>query len=208
MKRSREDPHGRVPDGLRPVGDIRWHGIDITVTALCGASPCSLTGVLNWEDVKSERAAWDIFIWYGGLLRLGKALNDTGVTTEFAKGVGASLLRRDVGGSVRRRASDVLLRSLRFRQHHGPYARHVSRRSWRCWPRKERRSAWRCTPSRVSQTSQPGLTNYGTTPAPMFFAQGYVSLSDGGWSEPRRRWSTSLIWSTIGFTWWKLLGIW
>ena len=51
-----------------------------------------------------------------------------------------------------------------------------------------------------------GLTNYGTTPAPMFFAQEYVPLRD--W------WRIGLIisllniaiWSTIGFGWWKLLG--
>ena len=53
-----------------------------------------------------------------------------------------------------------------------------------------------------------GLTNYGTTPSPMFFAQGYVSL--------KRWWLVGLIasvvnlavWSTIGFAWWKLIGIW
>jgi divalent anion:Na+ symporter, DASS family len=65
-----------------------WHGIDITVTALCGAVALLLTGVLTWDDVKRETAAWDIFIWYGGLLRLGKALNDAGVTTALANGVG------------------------------------------------------------------------------------------------------------------------
>src|SRR5574341_1418319 len=65
------------------------HGLDITVTALLGSSALLVSGVLTWEDVKNERAAWDIFIWYGGLLRLGKALNDTGVTTAFANGVGS-----------------------------------------------------------------------------------------------------------------------
>ena len=47
-----------------------------------------MTGVLSWEDVKAERAAWDIFIWYGGLLRLGTALNQAGVTKALAEGVG------------------------------------------------------------------------------------------------------------------------
>jgi DASS family divalent anion:Na+ symporter len=53
-----------------------------------------------------------------------------------------------------------------------------------------------------------GLTNYGTTPAPMFFAANYV---------PLRRWWTVgavvsvvnlAIWTTAGFAWWKLIGIW
>lgn len=53
-----------------------------------------------------------------------------------------------------------------------------------------------------------GLTHYGTTPAPMFFAKNYVSL---------KRWWTIgfvasivniLIWGTIGFGWWRLILIW
>ena len=53
-----------------------------------------------------------------------------------------------------------------------------------------------------------GLTNYGTTPSPMFYAQEYVSM---------RQWFTAgfvvslvnlAIWSTVGFAWSKLLGLW
>ncbi|MGH9675221.1 MAG: DASS family sodium-coupled anion symporter, partial [Bryobacteraceae bacterium] len=64
------------------------HGIDITVTALLGSVVLLIAGVLRWEDVKSEKAAWDIFIWYGGLVRLGKALGETGAPTELAEAVG------------------------------------------------------------------------------------------------------------------------
>ena len=39
-----------------------------------------LTGVLDWDDVLSERTAWDVFIWYGGLLQLADALSETGIT--------------------------------------------------------------------------------------------------------------------------------
>jgi len=38
------------------------HGVDITVTAMLGASALLLTGVLTWDDVKSERTAWDLFV--------------------------------------------------------------------------------------------------------------------------------------------------
>ena len=48
-----------------------------------------------------------------------------------------------------------------------------------------------------------GLTNYGTTPAPMFFAQGYVPLPTW-W---KIGFVVSLvniaIWSIVGFSWWK-----
>jgi DASS family divalent anion:Na+ symporter len=61
-----------------------WTKVDITAVALLGGALLLLTGVLSWEDVKSERAAWDVFIWFGGLFRLGQALNDSGVTRAFA----------------------------------------------------------------------------------------------------------------------------
>jgi DASS family divalent anion:Na+ symporter len=53
-----------------------------------------------------------------------------------------------------------------------------------------------------------GLTHYGTTPAPIVFGAGYVS--QGMW------WKLGLtisivnivIWTALGFTWWKFLGLW
>jgi DASS family divalent anion:Na+ symporter len=65
------------------------HGLEISITALAGVAALLVTGVLNWEDVKNEKAAWDIFVWYGGLLMLGQALNDKGLTNAFAKAVAA-----------------------------------------------------------------------------------------------------------------------
>ena len=71
--------------GMWITSDI--HGFDITLTALFGSVALLITNVLSWEDVKSERAGWDIFVWYGGPVMLGKALNDTKVPTEFANGI-------------------------------------------------------------------------------------------------------------------------
>ncbi|PYT15189.1 MAG: hypothetical protein DMG59_14585 [Acidobacteria bacterium] len=53
-----------------------------------------------------------------------------------------------------------------------------------------------------------GLTNYGTTPSPMFFAQNYVPLKK--WWQVGAVVSVAnlLIWGTVGFGWWKLIGIW
>ena len=53
-----------------------------------------------------------------------------------------------------------------------------------------------------------GLTNYGTTPSPMFYATGYVTF--GKWWKAGFLISlvNVTIWSTIGFAWWKWLGLW
>ena len=53
-----------------------------------------------------------------------------------------------------------------------------------------------------------GLTNYGTTPSPMFFAHDYVPLSKW-WQVGFVVAAVNIaIWGTIGFGWWRLLGIW
>ncbi|MCS6951808.1 MAG: anion permease [Bryobacteraceae bacterium] len=183
------------------------HKIDITVTALLGSGALLATGVLSWEDVKSEKAAWDIFIWYGGLLRLGKALGEAGVTAEFARGVGLVL---EGPGWVPLFAGALLIY---FYVHYGfasitahllaMYAVFVALLAGQGAPLGLMVYAFACFANLSA-----GLTHYGTTPSPMFFAHDYVSL---------RKWwvigfAVSLvnlaIWSAVGFTWWKLLGIW
>lgn len=62
-----------------------FHGINYAVVALIGISVLLLSGVLTWEEVISERGAWDVFIWYGGLVRMAEALGETGITKRFAE---------------------------------------------------------------------------------------------------------------------------
>ncbi len=184
-----------------------FHKLDIAVSAMVGSCALLLSGVLSWEDVKSERAAWDIFIWYGGLLRLGKALGEIGVTAEFARGV-SSLLGG--AGWVALFAFALLIY---FYAHYGfasitahilaMYPAFLAVLLAKGAPVGLAVYAFACFANLAA-----GLTNYGTTPAPMFFAQEYVSL--------RKWWSVGFvvslanlaIWSTVGFAWWKVLGIW
>lgn len=183
------------------------HGVDLTVTALLGASALLLTGVLTWEDVRSERPAWDMFIWYGGLVRLGKALNDGGVMRAFADTVavwfgdttwpvlfGAALLIYFYAHYAFASITAHLL---------AMYPPFLAVLVLKGAPLGLVAFAFACF---VNFSS--GLTNYGTTPAPMFYAQEYVPLKD--WFRIAAVVSVGnvLIWSTVGFAWWKLLGIW
>ena len=185
----------------------RWHGLDITVTALLGSSALLVTGVLNWEDVKNEKAAWDIFIWYGGLLMLGKALNTAGVTTVFAKAVGGAL---EQAGWVVLFGVALLVY---YYAHYAyasitahilaMYSPFLAVLAAKGAPLGLTVYAFACFANLAA-----GLTNYGTTPAPMFFAHGYVSL--GRWWKVGAAVSlvNIAVWTTVGFAWWKLLGLW
>ena len=61
------------------------HQINYTVIALGGIRALLLTNVLSWDDVITDRGAWDVFIWYGGLLQMASALGETGITKRFAE---------------------------------------------------------------------------------------------------------------------------
>jgi DASS family divalent anion:Na+ symporter len=69
-----------------------WHGMDVTFVSILGLAVLLLTGTAGWDQVTGERPAWDVFIWYGGLLKMGELLNGTGVTRVFADTVGGMFL--------------------------------------------------------------------------------------------------------------------
>jgi DASS family divalent anion:Na+ symporter len=53
-----------------------------------------------------------------------------------------------------------------------------------------------------------GLTHYGTTTAPMILADNYVSVPQW-WRIGLAASALNLaIWLTVGFAWWKIVGLW
>jgi DASS family divalent anion:Na+ symporter len=65
----------------------RWHGINYAVVALMGVCFLLATGVLAWDDVLSDRAAWKMFICMAGS-SAWPALGSSGVTQQFAEVAG------------------------------------------------------------------------------------------------------------------------
>lgn len=184
-----------------------WTGIDITVTALCGSAVLLLTRVLGWQDVTGEHAAWDIFIWYGGLLRLGKALHEQHVTEAFAQRFGGMLAGLEWFALL------VVALLVFYYAHYlfasitahllALYAPFLALLTVKGAPLGLVVFSFACFANLSA-----GLTNYGTTPSPMYYAQGYVSLKDW-W---RVGFLVSLchlaVWGSVGFAWWKLIGLW
>jgi DASS family divalent anion:Na+ symporter len=184
-----------------------WHGLDITITALCGSMALLLTGVLKWEDVLRERAAWDIFLWYGGLLRLGKALNDAGATRAFAEAVGQQFA--GLGWMAL-----LLVALLIYFYAHYAFAS-ITAHVLSMYPAFLALLAAKGAPLglvvfsfAVFANLAAGLTHYGTTPAPMFYGHGYVSFKDWWKIGAAVSVANIAIWLTAGFAWWKLLGLW
>lgn len=185
----------------------RLHSMGITEVALMGACALFVTGVLTWQDAITERAAWDVFIWYGGLVRLGEALHEFGVTEAFARQIGACF----AGLNWVPLLGVTLV--IYFYAHYAfasitahiisMFPAFLALLLARGGPPGLIVYAFAC----LSNLSA-GLTHYGTTPSPMFYAHGYVSFRDW-W---RIGFLISLvnlaIWGSVGVLWWKLIGIW
>jgi DASS family divalent anion:Na+ symporter len=184
-----------------------WHGLDVTFVALLGLGVLLVAGTLRWEQCITERSAWDVFVWYGGLLRMGELLNSTGTTKVFAEKVGSLFV------GVPWLAVLLSILMIYFYAHYlfASITTHVLA----MFPPFVVLLVGIGVPPRLAVFSllclanlAAGLTHYGTTTGPILFSLGYVSLRDW-W---RVGFLVSLvnlaIWLPVGFAWWKLLGFW
>lgn len=181
------------------------HGLDVTFVAFAGLSTLILTGTLPWERAIAEKTAWDVLVWYGGLLRLGELLNATGVTRVFAESIGGALTGIPW--------FTVLLITLLIYFYTHYFFASITSHMLAMFPPFVLMLTSIGTPPLLAVYSlmclanlPAGLTHYGTTTGPILFSQNYVTFKD--W------WRTGFIvsvanvtiWLTIGFAWWKFLG--
>jgi DASS family divalent anion:Na+ symporter len=197
-----------VPIFAAPLRSLGLEGLlNYTSVALIGVGTLLLTGVLTWEDVTGERFAWDVFLWYGGLVRLAEALGETGLTDRFAQVVAGS-----AAGWAWPLAGLMLLAAYFYA--HYAFASITAHATAMYVPFLVVLTAAGTPPLLAAfalayaSNLCAGLTHYGTTPAPIYFAAGYVSQ--------RTWWRLGLvasvvnltIWLTVGLLWWRFLGYW
>ncbi|CEP27020.1 DASS family divalent anion:sodium (Na+) symporter [Propionibacterium freudenreichii subsp. freudenreichii] len=74
------------------VGDMLL-GISATTTGIIGVAILLIANVLTWQDIISEKAAWDTMIWFAILYMMATALNGYGlidwVSTHIASSMGS-----------------------------------------------------------------------------------------------------------------------
>ena len=181
--------------------------LDYAIPPLIGVCALLLTGVLTWNDVISERGAWDVFIWYGGLVRMAEALGETGITKRFAETAAGF-----TAGWIWWLALGALL-LIYFYAHYG-FASITAHATAMYTPFLVVILAAGAPPYLAVlslayfSNLDASLTHYGTTPAPIYFGADYVT---------QRRWwllgllvsvPNILIWTIFGFGWWKILKWW
>ncbi|MCC7006555.1 MAG: DASS family sodium-coupled anion symporter [Ottowia sp.] len=58
--------------------------LDPTVVAFLGLFLLLITGTIDWNDVLSEKSAWDTLIWFGALVMMAEQLQKVGVISWFS----------------------------------------------------------------------------------------------------------------------------
>ena len=166
-----------------------------------------VTHTVEWNDVLSEKGAWDSLIWMGGLMSLATALNKSGFVTWFAK-----LAAANISGFSGWQALMVLVLIYMY-SHYGfaSLTAHVSAMYGVFVtvavavgaPAGLTAMAFGCLTGLIGV-----LTHYAAGAAPIFFGAGYISQAE--W------WKTGFIVSVvnlicflgIGSLWWKVIGLW
>jgi DASS family divalent anion:Na+ symporter len=185
----------------------RLHAIDYSVVALIGICLLLLGGVLTWQDAVSEHAAWDVFVWYGGMVRLAEALGETGITKRFAETAAGFT------AGWRWWAALALLALVYFYAHYAFAS--ITAHALAMYLPFLIVVAAAGAPSVIAvallayfSNLSAGLTHYGTTPGPIYFGAGYVSQQKWWQLGLIASVPNILIWAAVGLVWWKVLGWW
>jgi DASS family divalent anion:Na+ symporter len=181
--------------------------IDATTGALIGLCILLLCGVLTWEDVKSEKGAWDTIVWFSALVMMGSYLNSLGLIGWFGQLVGGKMSHLSW-----QLAFPVII--LVYSYCHYLFASATAQVA-------AMYSVFLTVGIAVGvpgpmlaiflgacPTLMGSLTHYGHGPAPIFFGSTYVDMKD--WWKQGFFMSVLflVVWFIVGGLWWKLIGLW
>ncbi len=191
--------------GLWMTADITK--LDINLIAVIGVCLLLLTNILTWKDLVTETAAWEVFIWYGGLVMMAKELGNTGITKLFAENTAAY-----TQGWQWWLALGVL--ALVYFYSHYAFASitaHVTAMYIPflivCISVGAPAGLTVLVLAYISNLNA-SLTHFGTTSAPIYFGAGYVRQRPWWFIGLLASFANIIIWTGAGLLWWKILGWW
>lgn len=183
------------------------HPLAAVTVALLGVVCLVVVGSLAWDDVVREHTAWDVFLWFGGIVRLGEALSEFGLTAAFANA--ASSVLAGWTWPVLMVAVGVLY----FYAHYF-FASITTHVVSMFVPFASLLIAAGAPPQLVIfalaffANLSACLTHFGTTPGPILYSSGFATV--GQWWRVGFVASLAhlVVWGSVGLAWWKVLGLW
>ncbi len=189
------------------LGDA-WE-VNATTTAFIGLSVLLVTGVLTWDDILTEKSAWDTIVWFSALVMMAGFLNKLGLIAWLSGSIKTSVEGMGLGWFG---ASALLM--LAYLYAHYMFASttaHITAMFAAFYGAGLALGApalpfalMMAAASNIMMT----LTHYATGTSPVIYGSGYTTL--GEWWKAGLAMSLVLllIWMLAGSLWWKLLGYW
>ena len=185
------------------------YAVNPTTTAFLGLSLLLLSGVLTWQDVLTEKGAWDTVTWFSALVMMASFLNKLGLIAWLSK-----LLESGIGGMGMGWVGAVTLLLLAYMYAHYIFASTTAHITAMLSAFSAAGLALGAPPMLYalllasSSSIMMTLPHYATGTSPVIFGSGYTTL--GEW------WKAGFIMSVvnlvvfvvIGGVWWKVMGYW
>lgn len=186
------------------LGD--YFSVHATVAAFIGLSLLLISGVLNWDDILSEKNGWNTFIWLATLLTMSTYLAEFGMMAWFS-----DLVHNHIHG-MSWHAALVSLSLVYFYSHYffASLTAHVTTMY----------GAFvgvaillGCPPVLAALNFAflsnlcAGLTHYGTGTAPVYYGADYVGIQAWWGLGAVLSVLNLVVWLGIGPIWWRLIGI-
>ncbi|SFW70049.1 divalent anion:Na+ symporter, DASS family [Sinomicrobium oceani] len=181
--------------------------IDATTTALLGLCFLLLTRVLTWEDVKSEKGAWDTVVWFSSLVMMASFLAKLGFIPWLSENI-----KDSISGMSWYYAFPIII--LIYYYLHYMFASATAHVAALYYAMLSVGVAVGVPPDMLALFLGfcggifGTLTHYGHGPAPILYGSGYVTVNQW-WKDGFLLSMVYLfIFFIIGGAWWKVLGLW
>ena len=182
-------------------------GVDTTASAIGGVGVLLVLGVITWDDLLRERAAWDTMVWFATILMMAGFLTEMGLVVWFSSAVAGTLS----GVSW---APTLLGVALLYFYTHYFFAGNSSHAGAMYLPFLGIALASGAPAMAAAlllgyfSSLFAGLTHYGTAPGPILFGAHHVPLPTWWRLGAVISVVNIVIWLGVGGFWWKAIGIW
>ena len=188
-------------------GTSQWTGLHATIVGVLGVCILLLSGALSWDDVLTEKSAWDTLIWMGGTIAIATYLNRLGLIAWFTKTVSVYFT-----GLPWLMTLVILLLIFMYSQYaFAGLSAHITA----MFPALAALALAAGAPPLLTVISFGVvgnlcgcLTHYASGPSPIFFGSGYTELRT--WLRLGFFFSVlhMTLYMGLAFTWWKIIGFW